>query len=95
FGLLALLGSTASWAVANCTQTISAVSVNTPPHTHDTPGDAAIGTALTDWLTTSHYRLVHLQRLRKQWHGDGTAHPYSQASGLLCEKTAPTRIAKN
>jgi len=52
FGLLALLGSTTSWAAANCTQTISSVSVNTPPHI-TIPRDAAIGTALTDWLTTA------------------------------------------
>jgi len=49
--LIALLGSTTSWAASTCTQTISAVSVNTPPHI-TVPRDAAVGTALTDWLTT-------------------------------------------
>ncbi|WP_313701264.1 fimbrial protein [Achromobacter sp.] len=50
-GLLALLGSTTSWASATCTQTTSSVSVNTPPHI-TVPRDAASGTALTGWLTT-------------------------------------------
>jgi len=50
-GLLALLGSTPSWAAVSCSQTISAISINTPPHI-TVPRDAASGTALTGWLTT-------------------------------------------
>lgn len=50
-GVFALLGSTTSWAAATCTQTITGVSVDTPPHI-TVPRDAAIGTALTGWLTT-------------------------------------------
>jgi len=49
--LLALFGSTASWAASICTQTISAVSVNTPAHI-TVPRDAANGMALTGWLET-------------------------------------------
>ncbi|WP_312429358.1 fimbrial protein [Achromobacter sp.] len=49
--LLALFGSTASWAASICTQTISSVSVNTPAHI-SVPRDAANGMALTGWLET-------------------------------------------
>lgn len=50
--LLALLGSTSSWAASICSQTISSVSVNTPPHI-TIPRNAANGTALTGWLETA------------------------------------------
>jgi len=49
--LLALLGSTSSWAASICTQTTSSVAVNTPPHI-TIPRDATNGTALTGWLET-------------------------------------------
>lgn len=51
FALLALLGSTTSWAAATCTQRISNESVNVPTQI-SIPRDAAIGTALTGWLTS-------------------------------------------
>lgn len=49
--LLALFGSTSSWAASICTQTLSSVSVHTPPHI-TISRNAADGTALTGWLIT-------------------------------------------
>ncbi len=49
--LLALLGSTSSWAAATCSQSVATVTVS-PPTSITVPRDAANGASLTGWFSS-------------------------------------------